>query len=394
MLRDFAQPPIAGEYMHQTAFDVADRYGRDMFFAIERLGTDRLPALFAAKGRFDALFGNGLSDRVMQWASRFVPDPLPARMRAFRDRFAHHLILKVSRDQAEATRGLLARLFPGDENGDHFECTPVESAKAFLHRFVAAGAAVRYRAVHRREVEDIVALDVALPATPANGAKDCRRTSPTRPFTRSITGTSSARCSIRTTSCARAPIRWPSNTRSGRCWTRAGAVSGRTQRRPSLRRAARAGTVLPQHRSAQPAEPRHRPHRPRPRLDRNGNPRRTPAMTYFLGIDAGGSNCRARLIDAAGATIGEGRSGTANARIGIDALYDTLKDTADQAVAQAGLPRHSGRRSAPAWALPALRAPACAKRLVNWISASPRSPMPPTRRSPTLARMAAKTGRS
>ena len=60
-------------------------------------------------------------------------------------------------------------------------------------------------------------------------------------------------------------------------------------------------------------------------------------MTYFLGIDAGGSNCRARLIDAAGATIGEGRSGTANARIGIDALYDTLKDTADQAVAQAGL---------------------------------------------------------
>ena len=34
--------------------------------------------------------------------------------------------------------------------------------KAFLHRFAAAGAAVRYRAVHRREVEDIVALDVAL----------------------------------------------------------------------------------------------------------------------------------------------------------------------------------------------------------------------------------------
>lgn len=60
-------------------------------------------------------------------------------------------------------------------------------------------------------------------------------------------------------------------------------------------------------------------------------------MTYYLGIDAGGSNCRARLIDAGGAVIGEGRSGTANARIGIDALYDTLKDTADQAVAQAGL---------------------------------------------------------
>jgi D-lactate dehydrogenase len=32
-----------------------------------------------------------------------------------------------------------------------------------LLRFVVAGAAVRYRAVHRREVADIVALDVALP---------------------------------------------------------------------------------------------------------------------------------------------------------------------------------------------------------------------------------------
>ncbi|WP_277667972.1 D-lactate dehydrogenase [Novosphingobium lindaniclasticum] len=162
MLRDFDTLPIAGEYMHAVAFDIADRYGRDMFFAIERLGTDRLPALFAAKSRFDGILGSGLSDRVMQWSSRFIPDHLPARMRAFRQRFEHHLILKVPRDQVDAARVLLAELFPG-AGGDHFECTPQEAAKAFLHRFVAAGAAVRYRAVHRKEVEDIVALDVALP---------------------------------------------------------------------------------------------------------------------------------------------------------------------------------------------------------------------------------------
>jgi glucosamine kinase len=60
-------------------------------------------------------------------------------------------------------------------------------------------------------------------------------------------------------------------------------------------------------------------------------------MTYYLGIDAGGSNCRARLIDASGTIIGTGRSGPANARIGVEALYETLKDTADQAIAEAGL---------------------------------------------------------
>lgn len=163
MLQTFAQPPIAGEYMHRTAFDIADRYGRDTFVAIERLGTDRLPALFAAKARVDAVLGAGRSDRLLQWASRLLPDHLPPRMRQFRNRFAHHLILKVSRDQVEATRALLARLLADEDQGGWFECSPQEAAKAFLHRFVAAGAAVRYRAVHAKEVEDIVALDVALP---------------------------------------------------------------------------------------------------------------------------------------------------------------------------------------------------------------------------------------
>lgn len=163
MLRDFAMPPIAGEYMHRTAFDVADRYGRDMFVAIERIGTDRLPMLFAAKSRFDGLFGEGRSDRIMQWSSRFLRDHLPARMREYRSRFPHHLILKVGQEQAEATRALLKDLFPGDAQASHFECTAQEATKAFLHRFVAAGAAVRYRAVHTHSVEDIVALDIALP---------------------------------------------------------------------------------------------------------------------------------------------------------------------------------------------------------------------------------------
>lgn len=58
---------------------------------------------------------------------------------------------------------------------------------------------------------------------------------------------------------------------------------------------------------------------------------------YFLGIDAGGSNCRARLIDAQGKVIGTGRGGSANARIGIGPLYATLMDTAGQAIVEAGL---------------------------------------------------------
>ena len=49
-----------------------------------------------------------------------------------------------------------------EAEGDFFACTPEEGSKAFLHRFAAAGAAIRYQAGHADEVEDILALDIAL----------------------------------------------------------------------------------------------------------------------------------------------------------------------------------------------------------------------------------------
>jgi glucosamine kinase len=60
-------------------------------------------------------------------------------------------------------------------------------------------------------------------------------------------------------------------------------------------------------------------------------------MSYFLGIDAGGSNCRARLIAADGTVIGTGQGGTANARIGLESLYATLRAVSEAAIAEAGL---------------------------------------------------------
>ncbi|MEO5866529.1 MAG: BadF/BadG/BcrA/BcrD ATPase family protein [Sphingomonas sp.] len=60
-------------------------------------------------------------------------------------------------------------------------------------------------------------------------------------------------------------------------------------------------------------------------------------MTYYLGVDAGGSHTRSRLVDAAGTVLGAGEAGPANSRIGIDRLYATLSDVTQQAIGQAGL---------------------------------------------------------
>ena len=60
-------------------------------------------------------------------------------------------------------------------------------------------------------------------------------------------------------------------------------------------------------------------------------------MALYLGIDAGGSHCRSRLADGDGRVLGVGESGPANARMGIDALFAVLADTAEQAIRAAGL---------------------------------------------------------
>lgn len=167
ILSGFTHLPVAGEYLHRTCFDIAETYGKDMFLAIRLLGTDRLPALFRAKAKIDAAASRiglrpGFSDRWMQRLGRLFPRHLPPRMTEFRDRFDHHLLLRMADDGIEEAARYLADLFP-DADGDFYLCDGEEGEKAFLHRFVAAGAAVRYRAVHGDRVEDIVALDVALP---------------------------------------------------------------------------------------------------------------------------------------------------------------------------------------------------------------------------------------
>lgn len=167
ILADFSVLPVAGEYMHRNAFDIADRYGKDTVAAIELLGADRLPLLFTVKAKVDELalrlgLPTGFSDRLLQTMARFLPDHLPASLRNYRNRFEHHLLLKMSGDGVEEARTYLRRR-PASAAWDHFECTAQEGVKAFLHRFAAAGAAVRYRAVHGGAVAGIVALDIALP---------------------------------------------------------------------------------------------------------------------------------------------------------------------------------------------------------------------------------------
>src|SRR5262249_6470106 len=117
MLANFRDLPVAAEYMHREAFDIAATYGKDTFLAIRYLGAAWLPALFAFKGRFDALtgrlnLGSNWSDRLMHGISRLFPNHLPARFREYRDKYEHHLLLKMQASSLSEARTFLRSLFP------------------------------------------------------------------------------------------------------------------------------------------------------------------------------------------------------------------------------------------------------------------------------------------
>ncbi|WP_241176294.1 D-lactate dehydrogenase [Pseudomonas chlororaphis] len=173
VLGKFEHLPISGEYLHRDAFKIAEEYGKDTFLMIRYLGTSRLPAMFAFKAKCDALFNRmpflpaNLTDRLLQTAAHIFPNHLPVKMRDFHEKYEHHLLLKVTAQGAAEARLFLSTCF-GNAGGSYFECTKDEGEKAFLHRFAAAGAANRYRAVHHKEVENILALDIALPRNERN----------------------------------------------------------------------------------------------------------------------------------------------------------------------------------------------------------------------------------
>lgn len=58
----------------------------------------------------------------------------------------------------------------------------------------------------------------------------------------------------------------------------------------------------------------------------------------YLGIDGGGSGCRARAVDEAGRVLGEWRAGPANLRLGADVVWKAMHAAAHGALQAAGLP--------------------------------------------------------
>jgi glucosamine kinase len=80
--------------------------------------------------------------------------------------------------------------------------------------------------------------------------------------------------------------------------------------------------------------------------------------TLLLGVDGGGTHCRARLCSLDGAKLGEAVNGPANIRLGLDQGLNSVVQTVRQCLGQAGLASHDLARITACLALAGASEPA------------------------------------
>lgn len=168
ILKNFKELPDACEYMNRQIFEVTEKYGKDVFLSIKYLGTDKLPQAYALKSTVEhylhkiPFLPRFMPDLMLYGVSQLFPQHLPKELLDYRDKFKYYLILNMSDGGIEEAREYLNDVWSKEGDVGFFECDEKVGAAAMLHRFAAAGAAIRYQNVHQKKTEEVLALDVAL----------------------------------------------------------------------------------------------------------------------------------------------------------------------------------------------------------------------------------------
>ena len=168
ILKNFSELPEMCEYMNREIFDTAKKYGKDVFLSIKHIGTKRLPKLYEIKSNMEyylnkiPLVPKFLPDQILYYLSRLFPEHLPKRLIDYRNQYEHYLILDMSDEGIKEARKYLEKEWSSLDGVGFFECNEDEQKSALMHRFAAAGAAIRYQTIHQRKTEEVLALDIAL----------------------------------------------------------------------------------------------------------------------------------------------------------------------------------------------------------------------------------------
>ncbi len=169
ILTEFEYLPEMTEYMHYSSFDGAERYGKDIFLIIKFFGKEVIPKLFKFKQYIDYLFGfllphqTDILDIFLYRISRILPGHLPRRIKCYRTKYKHFLIILSSKENIEETNQMLDMLNQSVDNFDFFQATDTEAKDILLHRFVAGLAPKKFQLINKDISGSLLPLDIALP---------------------------------------------------------------------------------------------------------------------------------------------------------------------------------------------------------------------------------------
>ncbi len=166
ILEDFNSLPVIGEYMSRQTVEISEKYGKDLSLVIKFFGSKAINQLFSLKLTVDKFLSvlfkkEGFSDKFLQVLCDLIPCILPKRIKSFKKKYQHHLILKMENNGIEEAKIFLSKFFD-KRNASWFECDDNEARLAEINRFVTAAAVIRKKNILGDRTGPILALDIAL----------------------------------------------------------------------------------------------------------------------------------------------------------------------------------------------------------------------------------------
>ena len=168
IINEIEELPIYAEYMHNNAYKVSKKYGKDAFYLIYFLGTSSMPFFYKTKSKLESFFKNSkffsykTLDLLLNAFVSVLPNHMPKLFDTLNEKFAHHLILKCDKKNFDEILKVSKDIFNEDKKNNLLVCSNKESKKLTLNRFVFAGASARCANISKNANPELLPLDVAL----------------------------------------------------------------------------------------------------------------------------------------------------------------------------------------------------------------------------------------
>ncbi len=168
IINEIEELPIYAEYMHNDAYSVSKKYGKDAFYLIYYLGTSCMPFFYKTKSKLESFFkkskffSNKTLDLILNAFVSILPNQMPKVFDELNKKFKHHLILKCDQKIFDEVLEVSKKIFNENNKNNLLICSTKESKKLTLNRFVFAGATARCANISRNANPDLLPFDVAL----------------------------------------------------------------------------------------------------------------------------------------------------------------------------------------------------------------------------------------